>query len=630
MVLDSFRRFGATKAAKFLLFTLIVSFGAWGIEGFLQATNSPHGVTVNGEPISLISLDEDHKRQIQNIEQRMGQPLDEQARIGLNLGAQLVAQATARTILRQTAAALHLQPATLTLQNEIAALPPFHDELGNFDANRYRAALAQLNQSPAQFEAEMAHDLAVRNLGQLVNVVALPATLAAQQRAAQAQPITLDIATLALKPFTATPSDAELKSYYELNPKAYETPEHRSGNVLVLNAAALSNSVVVPEAKIEDEYKANAAAYSVPETRKVRHILVTTLASATEIQAQVKTADDMARLANQYSIDPGNQKTKGGDLGFIKQADVVPAFGTMAFALPAGKLSAPVQSPFGWHLIWVDDIKPAQTKTLAEVRRTIEQQLREEEVASAAADLATQADELIAGGATLTEVANKLGLKAEPIARITADDENVPAPYLTALFATAEGQVSAPVNLEDGVAYVQTTRIEPAKMPELANIKTIVVRDWQALQAELLAQRQAESVLSAARAPATGNRTLADAAKQANVTATLQSITLSDDTSMPAWLRPRLSELRAMPTNQVVPQVLRAENSWHVVRIASRAPLSVAAANPADAEMLQQEQRADLEALLVAYLQGHSKIKCNASGLKQVFGTDIPCPNGAQ
>ncbi|MFO0500270.1 MAG: SurA N-terminal domain-containing protein, partial [Pseudomonadota bacterium] len=347
MVLDSFRRFGATKAAKFMLFALILAFGAWGIEGFLQAQSSPHGVTVNGQGISLVSLEEDYKRQLQSIEQRLGQPLDAEARVGLNLGAQLVAQAAARTVLRQTAEALHLLPATRTLQTEIASLPPFLNAQGAFDANQYRAALAQLGRTPAQFEAEMAQDLAVRNVGQLVSLAPLPAGLVAQQRAAQNQPITLEMATITLAPFNTKPTEDELKRYYQLNPKTYETPEHRAGEILVLNAAALSASVVIPAERIAAEYEANKAAYSLPETRKVRHILVGSLSSATELQGQIKTAADMARLANAQSIDPGNLKTKGGDLGFIKKADVVPAFGTMAFALPLGTLSAPVQSPFG-------------------------------------------------------------------------------------------------------------------------------------------------------------------------------------------------------------------------------------------------------------------------------------------
>lgn len=627
MVLDSFRRFGATKAAKVMLFSLIVAFGAWGIEGFLQAQRSPHGITVNGEGISLISLEEDYKRQIGAIEQRLGQPLDAESRAGLNLAPQMVAQATARTVLRQAATALHLAPATRTLQTEIASLPPFLNEQGAFDTNRYRATLAQLGRTPAQFEAEMANDLAVRNLGQLVALAPLPAGLVAQQRAAQNQPVVLEIASVALAPFPEAPTDEELKKYYELNPKTYETPEHRTGEVLVLNTEALATNVVVPEARIAAEYEANKTAYSLPETRKVRHVLVSSLASATAIAAQVQSAADMARLANEHSIDPGNLKTKGGDLGFIKQADVVPAFGTMAFSLPVGKLSSPVQSPFGWHLIWVDEIKPAQTQTLADVRSAIEKQLRETEVANAAADLATQADELIAGGATLAEVGKKLGLKTEIIARTTAENEEVQPEYLAALFATAQGQTSAPISLPDGVAYVQTTRIEPATQPALESIKTMVARDWKALQAELLAQRQAESVLSAARAPATGERTLLEAARQANVAVAVQNVTLSETSTMPAWLRPRLSELRALSAGQVVPQVLREGQNWHIVRVASRGKIETVTSAAADVDLATQELRADMEALLVTYLQNKADIECNASGLKQVFGTDVACPN---
>jgi peptidyl-prolyl cis-trans isomerase D len=630
MVLDSFRRFGATSAAKILLFTLILAFAAWGIEGFLQAQRSPHGLTVNGVGISLVELDEQYKQRLQSIEQRLGQPLTAEQRAGLNLGPQLVAETAARSVLRQTAAALHLAPATRTLQTEIANLPPFKDERGNFDATKYRAGLAQMGRTPAQFEAEMAHDLAVRNLSQLVYMAPLPTQLAAQYLALAGQQTSLEVATVALIPISTVPSAEELEKFYALNPKTYEVPEHRSGVALIVNATHLSGTLSIPSSRIEAEYQANQAAYSAPETRKVRHILLPSLASATALQGQIKTLDDFMRLANQHSIDPGNQKTRGGDLGYITKAEVVPSFAEMAFSIPVGTLSARVQSPFGWHLIWVEDIKPARVRPLAEVRADIEKQLRTTELTETLNNLSSQADEQIAGGATLAEVAKKLGLPTTPIARTQATDEGTEPALLAALFATASGQVSAPVNLPDGVAYIETTRIEPAAVPALATIQPMVQRDWQALQAELNAQRATEKLLAAARAPAAGPRTLAEAARQAAVHAPIKPYKLSENDMVPNWLRARLTELSALPVGQTLPTVLRDDSGWHVVRVTARTTPALITPTPEAMASLTNELRADLEALLVGYLQAGAKITCYAAGLQQVFGAPMPCPNGTR
>jgi peptidyl-prolyl cis-trans isomerase C len=83
-----------------------------------------------------------------------------------------------------------------------------------------------------------------------------------------------------------------------------------------------------------------------------RHILVETEAQAKEVVAKLKGGADFAQLAKEVSKDPGSD---GGDLGFITKDQVVPEFGEAAFKLDKGKISDPVKSQFGWHIIKVED-----------------------------------------------------------------------------------------------------------------------------------------------------------------------------------------------------------------------------------------------------------------------------------
>ena len=628
MMLDKFRRFGATKAAKGLLFLLIIAFGAWGIEGFLQAQRGSNGLDVNGEGITLVKLEEEYKNRQSEFERMLGEPATPEQLQGLGLAPQVLNEAFARAVLRQQAEQLYLVPATRALQEAIAALPPFLNERGQFDTNRYRAGLAQLGRTPAQFEAEMATDLAVRNLGSLLQLAPLPVAIATPQTQLAEATTQVAVATVQSSPVTTTPSAEDLQKFYELNPKTYETPEVRNGTMLELSAQSLSATITIPAERIEAEYKANTAAYTDPELRVVRHILLPSLASATALQATIKTQEDFAKAANTYSTDPGNQNSKGGTLGAIKRADVVPTFGDMAFTLAAKTLSAPVQSPFGWHLIWVDEIRPARTRTLAEVRAEIEKGLRDAETQEALNQLATRADEAIAGGATLAETAKQLGLATRSLPRVKATEEALDPTLQAALFATAQGQVSPPISLPDGgLAYVETTKIEPASVPPLASIQARVVADWRTLQAELAAQRAAESLLSAARAPASGQRTLADAAAQTKVNASLSTLTFKGPTEAPKWLQPRLLEIAAAAPGTTLANVVRNGDNWHIVQVQSRtpAPAATAAAAQTAANGLSADLRNDLESLLVAYLQTTATLRCHPAGLKQVFGYDVPC-----
>jgi len=85
-----------------------------------------------------------------------------------------------------------------------------------------------------------------------------------------------------------------------------------------------------------------------------RHILVETEQEAKAIQEELKKGADFAETAKSKSKDPG-AAAEGGDLGFFSKDQMVPEFAEAAFKLEKGQLSEPVKSPFGWHVIRVED-----------------------------------------------------------------------------------------------------------------------------------------------------------------------------------------------------------------------------------------------------------------------------------
>ncbi|MGZ5811748.1 MAG: peptidylprolyl isomerase [Xanthobacteraceae bacterium] len=85
-----------------------------------------------------------------------------------------------------------------------------------------------------------------------------------------------------------------------------------------------------------------------------RHILVEKEDDAKAIAAQIKGGTDFATLAKEKSIEPG-AKESGGDLGFFAKEQMVPEFADAAFKLEKGKVSDPVKTQFGWHIIKVED-----------------------------------------------------------------------------------------------------------------------------------------------------------------------------------------------------------------------------------------------------------------------------------
>ena len=103
---------------------------------------------------------------------------------------------------------------------------------------------------------------------------------------------------------------------------------------------------------------------------RARHILVETEDEAKAIEEELKKGADFAELAKKKSKDPG--ASDGGDLGFFTKEQMVPEFSAAAFALEPGKISDPVKSQFGWHVIKVEEKRNRKPPDFDQVRAQIE------------------------------------------------------------------------------------------------------------------------------------------------------------------------------------------------------------------------------------------------------------------
>jgi peptidyl-prolyl cis-trans isomerase C len=101
-----------------------------------------------------------------------------------------------------------------------------------------------------------------------------------------------------------------------------------------------------------------------------RHILVETEDEAKQVEEELKKGADFAELAKKKSKDPG--ASDGGDLGFFTKDQMVPEFSTVAFALEPGKISDPVKSQFGWHVIKLEEKRARKAPEFEQVKAQIE------------------------------------------------------------------------------------------------------------------------------------------------------------------------------------------------------------------------------------------------------------------
>ncbi len=141
----------------------------------------------------------------------------------------------------------------------------------------------------------------------------------------------------------------DANQYYQENRKRYEEPEQVKASHILIKPDTADPNTDPNEAKAKAEAKAEG------------------------LLEQIKTGADFADLAKANSGCPSSKN--GGDLGFFRKGQMVPAFDTAAFALEVGQISDVVETTFGYHIIKVTEHKDAVTKMFEQVKDEIMQQL---------------------------------------------------------------------------------------------------------------------------------------------------------------------------------------------------------------------------------------------------------------
>lgn len=154
----------------------------------------------------------------------------------------------------------------------------------------------------------------------------------------------------------ATPSEQEVRGYYDEHKSEYETAKAR--HILV----RFQGSRVPLREGRPDRSEEEA------------------LAEAQKLRARLVAGEKFEELAKAESDDTGSGE-QGGDLGEFGRGRMVPVFDQAVFSLPVGEVSEPVKSQFGYHLILVDK---RGTKPFEEMRAEIEQRQKPEKARAAA------------------------------------------------------------------------------------------------------------------------------------------------------------------------------------------------------------------------------------------------------
>ena len=358
--------------------TFVLSFGVGGFFGDRKEVVAK----VNDQEILLKEYREAYQNRLGALQQQFGENAEQFAE-QLNLRQQVFNQLIDRHLLLTDAAELNLVATDLELQDYIRK-QPFFQQNGQFDYDTYETVLSQNRIVRHEYEASLRADILLAKKQQLLGTgLVISDSEVEQTFRRNFEKIEVEYVYFDPQAFVekTTAEDAELRKYLQDNPQEFQTLNRFRMEYFTISADYYQDNVKVREREVRRYYKKYAENYVTPPEVKARHILLKLIPDAPEneqqekreqlnkLLAEIKAGSSFEELAIKHSEDATS--AEGGDLGWFKPGEMVPAFESAAFALEAGQVSEIVQSPFGLHLIKVEERKNEITKSLDEAREEI-------------------------------------------------------------------------------------------------------------------------------------------------------------------------------------------------------------------------------------------------------------------
>lgn len=320
--------------------------------------------------------------------------------------------------------------------------------------------------------------------------------------------------------------DAELQAFYEANPLRFQEEENVDLEYVEVRLADIAGAVDVDEASLQAYYDANLGRFQTAEQRRSRHILIAINDErdgaaaeqlAQELAGRLAAGEDFAKLAAEYSDDPGSAGD-GGSLGWSERGVFVPEFEAALFALDEGQISEPVQTQFGVHLIQLEEVRSGAQQPYEDVRETLLVELQQIEAEDGYYELAERLDDLaLENPGSLEAAAQGTGLplqRAEGITRAGGAPFGFNQDLVDAAFGEAvltDGENSPLVELEAGRAVV--VRVAEYHAPELRPLHAVRGEIEQELRLQV-ASTQAREAGAALRERVEAGESLESVAKE--------------------------------------------------------------------------------------------------------------------
>jgi peptidyl-prolyl cis-trans isomerase D len=497
---------------------IAISFAIWGIGDIFRGFGRSTVAKIGSTEITVEQFRQIYNDRLQQLGRQLGRPITaEQARL-LRLDQQLAGQLIAEAALDQRARQMRLNVSDAEVARQIMNDPNFKGLRGDFDRARFEATIRSAGYTEPRYTAEQKRITLRREIAETVNgELTVPKTLELAFNRFENEQRAIDYVTLDRSKAgdIAPPTPEVVQKYYDEHKAQFRAPEYRAMTILAVTPTELAKPDDVSEADAKRYYESNLSRFGTPERRQIEQIVFPNEEEAKAAAARLNTEFSFEALAKERGMSE-----KDIDLGLVTKAGIIDsAVADAAFSLKEGEVSAPIKGTFGVTLVKVAKIEPDQTKKFEEVLPEIRQTLA---IDRARGEIAARHDKIEderAGGARLSEVAQKLNLSAitiDAVDRNGLDPEGKRvgafpqgANPISGAFTSDVGVENEPMQIPGGgYLWYEVTKITPTRERTLDEVRAQVEERWRNEEISKRLQAKAAELVTKIK----GGTSLADAA----------------------------------------------------------------------------------------------------------------------
>ncbi len=459
----------------------------WGINWTMTAPT--YAAKVNGVEIPAAEVKQSYMQQLSQVQRQGNGAIDDLQRDLVK--RQVLDEYVRREALLTRTNDLGYRVSDADVLASMAQVPAFQVD-GKFNRDHALAIIKANGRSVGEVEEMFRRDAKLHQLDNALDASSFVTNTELKDlRALTFQQRELAWLTLSAEKYAAgvTPDDAAVKAYYDAHKAQYMSPETVNLHYVEIGLPQLEAKVKVDDAQLKSFYDEQLAKtperFKQEEQRRVSHILLSVAdpkedaAVKTKAEGLLKRAqagEDFAKLAKEFSQDPGSA-AQGGDLGLSERKVYVSEFADAAWKMKEGEIAGPVKTQFGYHILKLNGIQPASTKTFEQAKSELVAEYKHGEAERLYNKVADDLQDAALQNADIETVARKAGLDVKDIPEYSRTAGGGDLGNVTAVSEAAfsqdvlDGRLSPIVEIEKGRGVI--LHATDHKLPQLKPLEAV-------------------------------------------------------------------------------------------------------------------------------------------------------------